>query len=87
MFLLSNLKIRSCTGEKEDIFGEGYIEFPDSLYKESLNNKTGLGKDNCIAVQYEFEIQAYEEKNWTEEYSNSYGDFSSDGKEYSMIVT
>ena len=62
MFLLSNLKIRSCTGEKEDFFGEGDIEFPDSLYKESLNNKTGLGKDNCIAVQYEIEIQAYEEK-------------------------
>lgn len=62
MFVFSNLKINSFTGEKEDFFGEGNCIYPDALYKENLNNKTGLGKDNCIAIEYEMDIQAYEEK-------------------------
>ena len=62
MFIYSNLKINSFTGEKENFFGEGSFIYPDAIYKENLNNKSGLGKDNCIAIEFEIDIQAYEEK-------------------------
>ncbi|MGN1299533.1 MAG: GH36-type glycosyl hydrolase domain-containing protein [Candidatus Scatovivens sp.] len=62
MFITSNLKIKSFTGEKDNFFGEGDFICPDAIYKENLNNKSGLGKNNCIAIEFEIEIQAYEEK-------------------------
>lgn len=61
MFVSSNLKIKSFTGEKEDFFGGNEINFPRALFEE-MNNKSGIRKNSCIAVSFEIELESFEEK-------------------------
>ena len=63
MFITSNEKIKSFTGEKEDFIGKGDLSTPEGISKNKLNEKTGIRKDNCIAIEFEIGLQAYEEKN------------------------
>ena len=51
MFISSNLKINSYTGDKDDFIGNGDVLNPEGLYK-NLNNSSGLGKDSCIAIEF-----------------------------------
>ena len=63
MFITSNQKIKSFTGEKENFIGNGSITNPEGISKNKLNGKSGIRKDNCIALEFEIDLQAYEEKN------------------------
>lgn len=61
MFVSSNLTINSFTGEKENFFGNGDILNPDSLYT-NLNNKSGIGKDSCIGIEFLIKLEKFEDK-------------------------
>ena len=61
MFVSSNLKINSFTGEKDDFFGNGDILNPDGLYK-NLNNSDGIGKDSCLALEFILKLSKLEDK-------------------------
>ena len=61
MYVTSNLKINSYTGEKENFIGTGNILNPDALYT-NLNNSSGLGKNSCIGIEYIFKLDKFENK-------------------------
>ena len=61
-FVSSSEKIESYTGDNKFFLGKGGLANPDSLKKYRLNNDTGLGKNSCIAIQIELEIEAMSSK-------------------------
>ena len=61
MFISSNLKINSFTGDKDNFFGNGNILNPDSLYT-SLNNKSGFGNNSCIGIEFLIKLDKLEDK-------------------------
>ena len=61
-FVSSSEKIGSYTGDNKFFLGKGGLANPDSLKKYRLNNDTGLGKNSCIAVQIEVELEAMSSK-------------------------
>lgn len=61
-YVSSSEKIASFTGNKKLFMGNGTIQNPDALKKEKLNNNNSLGQDSCIAVEFEIELKAYEDK-------------------------
>lgn len=63
MYVSSNEKIESYTGNKKYFLGKGTINNPDGLKYMNLNSENSLAKDSCIAVQMEISLDAYESKN------------------------
>ena len=63
MYVSCNEKINSYTGNKKYFFGRGTINNPDGLKYMNLNFENSLGKDSCIAIQIEVELEAFESKN------------------------
>lgn len=63
MFVTSNEKILSFTGEREDFFGDGSVGKPDSLYR-GMNNKNGLGRNSCIGIELQLDFDKFENKNF-----------------------
>ena len=61
LFVTSNLKIKSFTGEKEDFFGENSYQNPVALF-EDMNSENGVRKNSCVAIALEIELESYEEK-------------------------
>ena len=59
VYLCSNEKIKSYTGNKDFFIGNGNIANPDALKKVCLNNENGLGKNEIIAYQIEIELEAF----------------------------
>ena len=57
-FVSSSEKIKSYTGDNQFFLGKGGLSNPDSLKKYSLNNDSGLGKNSCVAIELEVEIEA-----------------------------
>lgn len=64
MYVSSNEKIHSFTGDKVEFFGNGTIEEPDALYK-TLDGKSGLGKDSCIGLEINLEFDKFEDKKFS----------------------
>ena len=62
MYVSSNEKINSFTGNKKYFFGRGTINNPDGLKYMNLNSENSLGKDSCIAIQMEVNLEAFESK-------------------------
>ena len=58
IFVSSSEKINSFTGDKKAFLGKGGLSNPDALSKVRLNNSTGFGKQNCIAIQLEIELDS-----------------------------
>ena len=58
VFVSSSEKIKSFTGDKKFFLGKGGISNPDGLGKVRLNNSTGFGRQNCIAIQIEVELES-----------------------------
>ena len=54
-------KLNSFTGEKNNFFKGGSIKFPNALF-EKLNSKSGIGKNSCIALEFEIILEPLEEK-------------------------
>ena len=61
MFITSDLKITSFTGNKEVFLGSETLKHPRALY-EKLDQKNGLGKASCVALEMEIVLAAYEVK-------------------------
>lgn len=55
-------QIKSFTGDKKFFIGQGGLFNPDGIKKVSLNNESGLGKESCIAIQIEIELESFENK-------------------------
>ena len=62
MYVSSSEKIDSFSGDKKYFFGKGTINNPDGLKYMNLNSENSLGRDSCIAVKFEIELEAYENK-------------------------
>ena len=61
LFVTTDQKIKSFTGEKEDFFGGNGIDFPKSMFEE-MNNRSGIRNNSCIAIAIEIELESFEEK-------------------------
>ena len=61
MYVSSNIQINSYTGDKENFFGEGSLDNPDSLYR-NLNNSSGSGKNSCLGIEFLLKLDKYEDK-------------------------
>ena len=62
VFLTSSEKIKSFTGDKKIFLGKGGISNPDGLKKVRLNNSSGFGSTNCIAIQIDIELESMSSK-------------------------
>ena len=62
IYISSSESIKSFTGDKKFFIGKGGISNPDGVKKVTLNNESGLGKQSCIAVQIEIELESFETK-------------------------
>ena len=62
IYVSSSEKIKSFTGDKKFFIGDGGLANPDGLKKVALNNESGLGKESCIAIQLEIELESFESK-------------------------
>ena len=62
VFLTSSEKIKSFTGDKKLFLGKGGISNPDGLKKVRLNNSSGFGSTNCIAIQIDIELESMSSK-------------------------
>ena len=62
VFLTSSEKIKSFTGDKKIFLGKGGISNPDGLKKVRLNNSSGFGSTNCIAIQIDIELDSMSSK-------------------------
>jgi len=62
LYVSSSEKIKSFTGDKNFFLGEGGLTNPDGMKKVCLNNDKGIGKDSCIAIEIEVELDSFETK-------------------------
>jgi len=79
-YISSSESIKSFTGDKNFFIGNGSLSNPDGIKKVNLNNESGLGKESCIAVQLEIELESFE----TKELSIILG--ASDNNEYREVA-
>jgi len=62
MYISSSEKIKSYTGDKKSFIGNGTIKNPEGIRKIKLNNEGALGKEACICIQMEIELESYGQK-------------------------
>ena len=61
-YVSSSEKIKSYTGDKLKFFGDGGIENPDGLRYLKLDDDNGIGKQTCIVIEVEVQIESFAEK-------------------------
>lgn len=61
-YISSSEKIKSYTGDKKFFLGEGGLTNPSGVKKLNLNNESGLGKNPCMAVEVEVEVESMSTK-------------------------
>ena len=61
LFVTSDLKIKSFTGEKSDFICDNSYRVPIGIFEE-MNNDSGINKNSCITLAFEIELESYEEK-------------------------
>lgn len=76
VYVSSSESIKSFTGDKKFFIGNGDLSNPDGVKKVMLNNDSGLGKESCITIQIDIELESFE----TKELSIIFG--ASETKEY-----
>ena len=62
VYVSSSEKIKSYTGDKKFFIGDGSLVRPDGIRKVALNNESGLGKESCIAIQIDIDLESFESK-------------------------
>ena len=62
VYVSSNEKINSYTGNKDEFMGRGNILNPEAIYKNKLSDSNGLGARSCVAIQIDIELESYENK-------------------------
>ena len=61
-YVSSSEQIKSFTGDKKFFIGNGNLSNPEGAKKVMLNNDSGLGKESCIAIQIDIELESFETK-------------------------
>ena len=61
-FITSSEEMSSFTGNKEFFIGRGTLKEPEALYKNKLDNCSGIGRDSCVAIKINMELEQYERK-------------------------
>ena len=59
MYISSSEKIKSYTGDKETFIGKGTIVQPDGIKKVKLDGKGAIGKEACVCIELEVELESY----------------------------
>ena len=62
MFVSSSEKIKSFTGDKKSFLGKGGLSNPDGMKKYRLNNNDSIGKEPCVALEIEIELESMSDK-------------------------
>ncbi len=62
IYVSSSEKIRSYTGDKKFFLGKNGLSNPDGIKKVTLNNSNALGRNACIALEIEVEIESFSNK-------------------------
>ena len=63
VYVTSSEQINSYTGQKNVFLGKGGIVEPDGINERELNNKSGIGTNSCIAIEFKIILQPNESKN------------------------
>ena len=61
-YMSSSEKIRSYTGDKNFFLGKGGISNPDGMQRYKLNQDNGIGRDACMAIEIEVELDSISSK-------------------------
>ncbi len=62
VYVSSSEKIKTFTGNKKTFLGKGGVSNPSGLKHMRLDNDTGIGKESCIAIELEVEIESFSDK-------------------------
>ena len=62
LYMSSSEKIKSYTGDKKFFLGKNGLSNPDGIKKLRLNNSNSIGKDTCIVLEIEVEIESFSNK-------------------------
>ena len=62
VYVTCSEKIKSFTGNKKSFLGKGGISNPAGVINDRLDNDCGLGKDSCIAIEIEVELESFSTK-------------------------
>ncbi len=62
VFISSSEKVRSYTGNNLSFLGKGDLYNPSGIYGERLSMENALGVPSCIALEFEVDLDAFEEK-------------------------
>ncbi len=62
VYVSSNERILSYTGNKMSFIGEGSLANPMALNKIGLSMENSLGNQSCIAIELQVELEPYEDK-------------------------
>ena len=62
LYMSSSEKIKSYTGDKKFFLGKNGLSNPDGIKKLRLNNSNALGRDTCMVLEIEVEIESFSNK-------------------------
>ncbi len=62
LYVSSSEKIKSYTGDKKFFLGKNGLSNPDGIKKLRLNNNNAIGRDACIVLEIEVEIESFSNK-------------------------
>lgn len=65
VFVTSSERISSYTGNKREFIGGRNLSDPEGMEKVEFSGENSLGHENCIALEFEIELEAYEDKKIT----------------------
>lgn len=62
IYVSSSEKIQSFTGSKKSFLGGQGLSNPEAISKDKLDESNGLGKDSCIAIEFDVDLESFESK-------------------------
>ena len=62
LYMSSSEKIKSYTGDKKFFLGKNGLSNPDGVKKLRLNNSNAIGRNTCMVLEIEVEIESFSNK-------------------------
>ena len=62
LYISSSEKIKTYTGDKKFFLGKNGLTNPDGIKKLRLNNSNAIGRDTCIVLEVEVDIESFSNK-------------------------
>ena len=62
LYMSTSEKIKSYTGDKKFFLGKNGLSNPDGIKKLRLNNSNALGRDTCMVLEIEVDIESFSNK-------------------------